>query len=58
MSVLRLCRINRGHSAATGSLPSGRELVTWILAGVIVPVETDAAVVRRRLALGEGSASE
>ena len=30
----------------------------WILAGVIMPVETDAPVVRRRLLLDEGSASE
>jgi hypothetical protein len=31
----------------TGSLSSGRKLVTWILTGVIIPAETVAAVVRR-----------
>ena len=58
MSGLLLCRINRSHSAATESLSIGQQLVTWILAGVIMPVETDAPVVRRRLLLDEGSASE
>jgi len=30
----------------TDSLSGGWQLVTWILAGVVVPVDTDAAIVR------------
>ena len=57
MSGLLLCRINRGHSAAIGSLSTGQQHVTWILAGVIMPAETDAPIVCRRQSPDEGSAS-
>jgi len=48
VSGLLLCRINRGHSAAEESLSTGGELVIWILAGAMIPVEVDAMIVRRR----------
>lgn len=40
----RLCRINRGHSAAMGSLSGRLQLVIWSWPGVIVPADTVAAV--------------
>ena len=35
-----------------------QRLVTWILAGVIMPVETDAGIVRRRKQVDEVSVSD
>ena len=58
MSGLLLCRINRVHSAVKGSLSTSLQLVTWILAGVIVPVETDAGIVRGSQLLDEDAACE
>ena len=42
----------------TDSLSSGRKLVTWILAGAMIPVEADAAIVRGEQQLDRGSANE
>ena len=36
VSVLPLCRINGGHSTATGSLSTGLQVVTWRLSGAIM----------------------
>lgn len=58
VSVLQLCRINRGHSAAVESLPTGQKLVIWSLAGAVMPVETDAEIVRDSLELDQDPASE
>ena len=58
MSVLLLCRSNRGHSAADGSLSTGGEIVTWILNGAIVHVEIDAAIVRGSLQLDHVAVSK
>ena len=46
------------YSAATRSLSGDRELVTWIVAGVMIPVEADAMIVCRRLRLDQPSACE
>ena len=40
------------------SLSGDWQLVTWILAGVIRPVETHAGIVRRRKQVDEVSVSE
>ncbi len=58
MSDLLLCRINRVHVAASGSLSTGLQLVTWIVAGVVMPVETDAEIVRGSQQLNEDAACE
>jgi len=42
-----VCGTTQYHSAAIVSLSTSLQLVTWILAGVIMPVETDAGIVRR-----------
>ena len=42
----------------TDSLSGGWQLVTWILAGVVVPVDTDAAIVCASELLDGGPVSE
>ena len=44
--------------AASGSLSTGLQRVTWILAGVVMPVETDAQIVRASQQLDDDSASD
>ena len=52
-----VCGTTQYHSAAIVSLSTSLQLVTWILAGVIMLAETDAPSVRRRQSPDEGSAS-
>lgn len=46
VSLLSLGRINRVHAADPYGLSTGGERVTWILEGVIVPVETNGGEIQ------------